>query len=101
MTDLDLFRNNEVDSKKTAVIMNTKTVTHWSGGSQTLTAVLLNGEFRADFSSVKAPTVHLNETCVFLESGESDVVGSANLDIREFMESFGYTVTYNNKEVTN
>lgn len=100
MEAVDMFRNNEVDTKKTAVILGSKSTTHWSGGSQTLTAVLLNGKFRAEFSSVKAPSVSLNETCVFLENGDSDVIGSANLDIEEFLKSFGYAVTYKNKEVT-
>lgn len=97
-----------------AVILSVTQEKHWSEYTdQTITHTLINGRFEADFSSVLSHGnyPYLDETCVFIRDTQSngtnsevvdtlfsyvssEVIGPAGMDIHDFLESAGYTVTY-------
>ena len=90
------------DTAPTAVILSVTQEVHWSEYTdQTITRALLDNRFAVDFSSVNSLGNYpfLNETCAFVTDTEtnesrSEVIGPAGMDVHDFLEKAGYTVTY-------
>ena len=91
------FNKIEGFTPSTAVILGSESTTTWPQTQQTKTEVLINNEFTVLFSSLRSSNgapVYFNETCVFLDNHDSEVIGTADLNIHKFLEEAGYTVTY-------